>query len=451
MEFSSSNQLSYNGKRYYLFVTFTAANEKPITLELRNISLVKFENQLNQLVSTAEVTFLDQHGAIDKFILHQDVACKIQFYEVKDKSDQTGLNSVELLNYDEYFDLMFIVNNFQILNRSNGDITYKAYLIQTNIINLLGNVNFTNYGDNKASKNILDILINCYSQVNLKFSKKTKDYNKCNIDVDYITHDNDNIFTVTHYLLDKMFYYRDYESSIKFIGFNQYLNEYEIIDLNTLDTAPEVTTCVISPFNNSNESLTTEAPIQFATIINSSLVDSYKAQVASNFFEYDKDVNTFKRWTLKNETIRDVLNTLDPSIEVKDQRKRYNLNLSKINSSIERFGNYWNNDYSIYHNLTKTMLEQNTLVVNMPGRLSTHVGSRCIVNIDRQKPSNDQTDIQQKKEEENRYKGFEGLWYIGKLTFLVRPQAMANESDKNVFSQNLTLFRNNIEIIQNIN
>lgn len=442
MEFSKNNQITYNGKRYYFFALFDTADFKPVVIELKNIQLFKFENQLNQLVSSAELTFLDQYGMIDRLLLRQDVTCKIIFYEIKQKDNVDNSDAIELPNYDEYLELYFVVNNFQILNRINGDITYKAYLIHSNIIRFLQNINYTNYGNNKAKKNILNILFNCYAQAGLKFGLQAVEYNNCNINIDYITHDNDNLFTVTHYLMDKMFYYRDYEQSIKFIAYNTSTNEYEIIDLNTVDTAPEVTTCMISPFNNSNESLTTETPIQLATVVNSTLIDSYKAQVTTNFFEFNSDKNRFQQWALQNNTIRNVLNTLDAT-SANDKKKRFNVNLLKIDSNIQRSGNYWNNDYNIYYNLTKTLLEQNTLIINKPGVISTHLGSRCVVTIDRNKPINDQENKEKAKQEAERYKGFEGVWYIGKITFLVRPSAQ----DKNYFSQNLTLFRNNVEII----
>lgn len=442
MEFSQNNQITFNGKRYYLFVQFLYNGSTVNThiLEIKNIEYVKIETQLNQLVSTAEIKFLDQRGFIDRLLLRQDVTCRILFHEIKQKGSNTT-DAVELVNYDEYIELYFLVNNFKILDRNNGDITYKAYLTHSNIVRFLQNVNYTNYGDDKHKKNILNILFSCYRQAGLKFGLKSLTYNNCNINIDYITNYNDNLFNVTHYLMDKLFYYRDFEQSLKFIAYNILKNEYEIIDLNSIYNAPEITNCIISPFNNCNEALTTEIPIQLATVVNSTIVDSYKSQVTTNFFEFNNDKNTFKKWTLQNNTIRNILNTTDVVLK-NEKKKRFNINLLKIRSDIQRHGSYWNNNYSIYYNLTKTLLEQNTLVINKPGLISTHLGSRCIISIDRSRPINDQADKQIAKEEEERYRGFEGMWFIGKITFLIRP----NASDKNYFSQNLTLFRNNLEI-----
>jgi hypothetical protein len=44
MQFSESNKITYNGKKYYLHLFFSAPGSRTIGIELKNIELFKLEN-----------------------------------------------------------------------------------------------------------------------------------------------------------------------------------------------------------------------------------------------------------------------------------------------------------------------------------------------------------------------------------------------------------------------
>jgi hypothetical protein len=106
---------------------------------------------------------------------------------------------------------------------------------------------------------------------------------------------------------------------------------------------------------------------------------------------------------------------------IEDIHKKFNLNLAKADLNIRRYGSYWNNKYATYRNLTDAMIGQNALIVNVPGSILIRLGGRCNVVIDRRTPTNDEFDKANAKIDNERYRGFEGVWYIGKITTLIQP------------------------------
>ena len=97
-------------------------------------------------------------------------------------------------------------------------------MVSINWQNCISNVNYSNYS--QESKDIFSIVKALLVQKELVPNKETFDSIKTAVKLDYITSSNDTVLTSVKYLLNKLYYYKDKDNSIKFLLYNEHTKQY---------------------------------------------------------------------------------------------------------------------------------------------------------------------------------------------------------------------------------
>ena len=117
-------------------------------------------------------------------------------------------------------DAEFLVENAGILERDNEIITYRMQFTSLNMVDCLKTVDYSNYG--KGPEPILDILrqiaVGCSG---VPVDADTFDSVKQQPCINYITNGNDNLFTASKFLLDKLYYGFPRARSMVFVFWNE--------------------------------------------------------------------------------------------------------------------------------------------------------------------------------------------------------------------------------------
>jgi len=75
------------------------------------------------------------------------------------------------------------------------------------------------------------------------------------VKLNYATQANDNLFTATEYLMDKLYFYGDKDSALKFLYYDWKDDVYSIFDLQNKNTLKDTSTTVLSFFKSNAELL----------------------------------------------------------------------------------------------------------------------------------------------------------------------------------------------------
>jgi hypothetical protein len=96
---------------------------------------------------------------------------------------------------------------------------------------------------------------------------------------------------------------------------------------------------------------------------------TYENEFNLTFFDYNYNSNTFLDKSIPSKSIIDYKNNFFDSDEYRQKFLPFEKTTYKKN------GSYWNNDFDPYHTAMKTIMEDNTIVVNVPGSIIRLPGS----------------------------------------------------------------------------
>jgi hypothetical protein len=102
----------------------------------------------------------------------------------------------------------FIINKIEILSRNGDNFLYKFHLISFNWYKCIKNISYTTYGSlaNQNKNNILELIKTGFSISGLKLNTENfNTYIQCNVSIDYITENNDNLFSYIKYIMNKLY------------------------------------------------------------------------------------------------------------------------------------------------------------------------------------------------------------------------------------------------------
>lgn len=159
---------------------------------------------------------------------------------------------------------VFLIQSINILQRADNYIKYKINFVSLNIYNCLSTIDYSCYGHWNTT--ILDILRDCIQHVRLKVDQASFDMVKSDVRLDYITNGNDNLFSIFRYLMNKMYYYRTKDDSLKFLLWDTFKEQYRMIDLKNRHTLGRHDQMVLSLMKSDKESMTTPERTQLATV-----------------------------------------------------------------------------------------------------------------------------------------------------------------------------------------
>jgi len=166
-----------------------------------------YETKLNSLVVKGHIIYTDRFASVDKLLHRYYCFCTLLLAAGKRKHDgDIGVNGDDFKIDDKNkFTHDFIVTNISVLSRQANVIKYKIDIVSRNWFNCISNISYSNYG--KEPEHVFDILKACLVNSNLRIDGMTFDSVKTDVKLNYITKQNDNMFSVLDYLFSCLYYF----------------------------------------------------------------------------------------------------------------------------------------------------------------------------------------------------------------------------------------------------
>ena len=329
----------------------------------------------------------------------------------------------------------FLVESAGILERQNEVITYKRQFTSINMVDCLKTLDYSNYG--KGAEPVLDILKNlAVGCAGVAVDEETFSSIKQQPRIDYITNGNDNLFTASKFLLDKLYYGSPRAESMVFVFWNELTKKLQLFDAACKKSVTGQTGIALSMFAAQAEMMAGGVSNELGTVTkfptSAVLGIGYKRQIAV----YDYQTNKFQYDNIKPEQAYRYMNERFSDDENLQGRYR-NAFLKEPDTYVVR-GSYWNNDFHFYGTFIDTFLNSGALMVKTIGNITRLPGSVVSIVIDRGQEDMMEENPQMYEDILRRYKGLEGAWIVAKTHHYIQPNA--DKSDR--YRQTLTLVRN---------
>ena len=428
----SNNIFKYNNKNFSFFASlYTGNNEDSdvrASLDCADIQEFVYESKLNSLVLTGHIIYTDKYAYVDKFISQHLAYCKILFAENIRKNDNGVV--IEKLDESQQFQHTFIITNIRILSRNQSIIKYQIDLVSNNWFNCIANVKFSNYGQSKQQ--VFDILKACLKYNDLTIDDEKYDIVKSQVSLNYITSENDNLFSIAKYLVHKMYYFPAKDTELKFFLYNESTDKYQLFDATNKQSTTGIYNTILSMFKTNNEGLIQEEPTNIVCFEQ----DFQKTSVFRSLFDYQMhdfsyDTNKFSIDDVKTDT---TVNYINEKIDVDNYEKKF-YKLFDTSLIYKNYGTFWNNDQDTYGNLLQSLFLNNAIVLNITGEILRKPGSMLVVALDRSMKNVSSEDKKELEKIKRQYKAFEGTWFVSKVQHIIQPSMQR-------YRQQVCLFRN---------
>lgn len=449
----NNSTFTYDGVKYTFSIIITSYNKRNNIEDvdaLDNNFVQKFEyvNTINNLCLEGSIEYIDNYGIIEKLIERPLVFVEVQFIQMTTKSD----NEIVIENYDkkEYFRHKFFITSLKILDRKAKSITYKLNLMSANWFNCIKNIDFSNLHI-KNDKNINNKDIIYIIQSMLRQRELNTDINgsfkniRSGVLLDYVSNGNDTAFSSINYLLDKMFYYQTKDSSIKFLVYDETNDMYKIISLDKEDSFLGNRLIQLSFFNSNIEGMSNSEGANLNTVTKFPRQQHFINDFNKTMFDYDFNTNSFLNRDLSK---KQILNYKNTTVDSKSYQQKFDY---FDHEKLFQRGSYWNNDYCIYNNIVKTLIEDTSLVMNTGGMINLKPGYTVSLTIDRDIKYARDDSPEAIKEIMEKYQSFDGLWIVIKTRHMICPGKVTSdennssdeESESNAYyKQNIVMMRN---------
>ena len=154
----------YSGKQYGLAVKLIDLDTlqedgKAYEFNMSNggITMLDIGSGFNDLFLEATLEYSDPTGQVLSFVGRQNVACNINFVEIRQDFDESF--GCESIRPERSFKHDFLVKKLEIVKREGADIKFKIHLVGNEWLKLVANIAYSNYSKGKQS--IFDILQQC--------------------------------------------------------------------------------------------------------------------------------------------------------------------------------------------------------------------------------------------------------------------------------------------------
>ena len=433
-----SSQFKYVGSRYN-FVAVMYADRQPETNYVLNnqfISQFFYTNTLNNLVLEGELDYSDNEGKVINFIQSTFLNIDVGFTKCKENSD--GSISIQELDPKFQFKCSFIVDNIEITGRDQNVISYKFHLVSDNWLKCAQTLDFTNY--DKDPEPVISVIQACIKQNNLEVDLSSFESTKANVKLNYMTNGNDDLFTATKYLLNRLYYTQDRDDSLKFIMYDEHQEKYKMFDVKQLDQQKSGMNSIILSMNKSTlEHMAYDSPNKLASVVSYPKTSTIKAIFNREVATYDLSSNQLSCYQISSDTTVDYYNKRYATTQQEDKMSKLKLLDSIASNSLQRHC-VWNNTVDVYNSLTADVLGDNALVVNTTGQILRKPSDAVFIQLPQDKSDLKSDDEDAYKDWEIRYKELTGLWITAKVVHIISPQ-------QETYRQNLVLFKNYIEDI----
>lgn len=443
MQSSDNCIFRYNNQAYTVVATlFTNTGDETRDLkaafDIGDIEEIEYETKFNDLMVKGYLIYIDKYAIVDRAFNHHFCYLSLIFALNKKKTDNS--TTIENIDEENMFEHIFFVNDIKVIERNAGIIKYKINFISTNWLKCAANLQYSNYG--KEPEHIFEIVKNCITQQGLFVDQDSFDRVVADIKLNYITQLNDNLFSVIDYLMHKLYYYPSRDSSVKFLLYDIFNDNYRLVDLKDKNTLIGSFATIISFFKSSNENLIQSEPTNIGSLGETiHKIDVYKNSFEKDTFTYDFNNDEFN-CDLSPDT--EQVNYFNNKIDADTYLPKYSTLYPMPDLQFKDYGSYWNNTHAVY-NHTVDMLEQNdAIVLNITGEIKRQPGSVTMITLDKNIDTMQHQRPSELKKMKQKYKAYEGVWIASKVRNIISPQNAT-------FRQQLVLFRNFVPTYKNIN
>lgn len=434
------NEFIYNNKCYrFVAHLFSKHSKNPklekIILDTKCITVFEFTNSINQLCLDGSLFYVDKSGIITQYLSESFPFMQVLIEQYSFDND----GNIQITTDNINLQLDFIVNKIEIVKRKNDKILYKFHLVSTNWYNCNSLIEYTTYDKTDPNdKNILKILQDCFSKTNQQLYTNEL---QSNIQLDYITNGNDNLFSITKFLFNKFYTCADNSDEIlKFLVYNIFIRKYDLLDVSTSrKNIKTISNITLSFLAQQTEDYMYKTNNQLNSILNMSKIDAFNLFQKRTIKSYDYNQNTINEKILSADTIVNYYNGgIDETMQSQPKQQlvspflETNTDFSELN--FNQNVSFWNNTFNVYGKTLEFLIGDNSIAVKTDGNIERLPGD--MVNIVLDKPSNELMEDKQYMDKYNAlYSQLDGTWTIGKVTMLMSPS-------ESYFKQSLSLFRN---------
>lgn len=400
-----------NGKKYLFGCEFITLDESDpmnnlkylsIPIDNTNVRYFTWVNEINNILLTAELDYIDINGDISKFFgtylsfLHVTLAKDTTIKGKKDNSQR------------KIFNHTFLINNFEIKDRDGPAIEYKLYLISAHWINFIANIEFSNYGSNENK----DIFFTMKTILNKAFQNNpfniscdsSWDNKTSGIQLPYCTTCQTTCMSAIRYLQNRLFYENNFPAlniinnevanGLSFIIFDEFKNSiklfnlYDEFDENNIIKADKYGT-YIALAGSDSEQFIQFSEQNFKSVVKKSNCQSLLSLFKHKLYKYNFEQNSINCFSdidsnkLTKVGINANLSTLcseklEPVPIVNFEKIKEFLGIDNYSESVDinysKIGTFDNNDFSIYNNLIENITHRNSLILETTGEISHQPG-----------------------------------------------------------------------------
>lgn len=455
-----------NGKKYNFVASFiplnesTAKTETGIILDNSHIKSFTWVNEINNILLTGELEYLDATGEIGKYF-----GLYLSYVSIKLSLDTTENFRKSKVTKKEFIHT-FIVNNFEIKGRTGSAILYKLYLVSAHWFNYIANINYSNYDKYNNDKTQCDISIIMRDILKSVFSKSNSEKyfitvdeesfttNATTIQLPYCTTCQTKCIDAIKYLQNHMFYDNRpnsdviFSKGLNFLVFDEFNNQIKMLnfydalkDKNILNSDKVGT--IISLAGSTTEEYTQLSEQNLRSVVKKSNCQSLQSLFGSKFFKYDITTNTISPFDKLGTNILTEVGISKNLTELKTNETNAIpiVNGDAIINSVasignfNRYGSFDNNSFSIYNDLIENLMNRSCLILETAGEIS-HQPGQIFCIVDDTEAVKQYKDLERKQyKDKNRM--LTGVFYI----FKVRHTFVPGEKDGSGFTERLFVGR----------
>lgn len=430
----SQNTFKYSNKQYTLnILLYTSTGDENTDMKVAfnggDIELLEYGSKLNSLLIDGKILYVDRYAMVDKFLSQHICYCYVYFAEHHhSKSIDDGIGEPDP---KRTFSHTFIVTNIKPLERQQHKVKYQIDLTSINWFRCIANVQYTNY--DKGQQPVLEILKNCIINAGLKVDKDSFSRTQANVPMNYITKLNDNLFTVSDFLMQKLYYMPQKDDSVKFFFYDIFDDKYRLLDLKDEKTSLGTYSTLLSMFKTNNEAIIQQDPTNFGAFQNPiSKTGVYQTLFDKKMYGYSYEKNDFTVTDFKSD---ENLKYMNNKIDNNNYEMKY-YDMPRYQSlQFYQAGSYWNNSIDFYTDSTSMLEENNALILNITGDVKRQAGTYTLITLDRSLKNLTNDSKRELEKEKVKYKNYEGIWYNSKVQNIISPS-------KSSYRQKVVLFRN---------
>ena len=427
-----SNDNAYSLVMMLTYFDYAKGCIENINLDAAEAEYFQYTNAMNNLYLDGKLRYTDYHAKIPNIIDKQTSYLTVNFSRVIDGS-KAGEGAAKIANVDEdeNFSHVFFVKSVSILSRNKTALTYELDLVSKIWMNLSQTAKYNNNASQKETVfKIIQNLLKGEAKLDL-----ADDFNDIQTDVrlDYITTGDQTIEQAVMYLLSKQYYYEQKEQSLKFISYDCNQNKYITRDLQSfINPNSRIWNHAVSLVKDGKleEQSINGQLINIGTVTKWPKTKEFLSKFNTVMWKYSYNENKFIKTGSSNQQTVNYMN----SSTGEDADDQLNNAFGPIDSRYMKASTYWNNDVDLYNAAVSKCLEDNTLVLNVPGVINRIAGDAENVIVENTCNYMEAEDQEKFKEIQHRFDSFKGRWCIGKVVNCI-------DIKNQLYRQNLHLFR----------